>query len=181
MARIEIGDYVIQSDTHNFTLYEKKVVKDGDNAGTDVLRNPGYYATLGNALIGLLQRELKDDTITTVNSVMAKLDAVMAVLLEVGSKVEKDSDISLRVDGRGGEDDDEATGGNDNLYLLPGRARELIPDLKVLDERAKGRGVTLVCEIADVDGAITVVREKIKGAEGPIVQVGRRILEVLGA
>ncbi|WP_257574501.1 hypothetical protein [Hafnia alvei] len=42
--QIEIGEYVITSDTYNLILNEKKVAKEGKSAGEERLQSIGFYS-----------------------------------------------------------------------------------------------------------------------------------------
>lgn len=56
--QIEIGEYVITSDTYNLILNEKKVAKEGKSAGEERLQSIGFYSTISTLISALIQREV---------------------------------------------------------------------------------------------------------------------------
>jgi hypothetical protein len=174
--RIEFEKYAIESDAHNWTIYERRTAKE---SGKEYEPPLGYYSSLGGALRGMLNEELATDAeVVPIQEVIRRIDEVAATLYAFGNRVVPKKRPEV-VRGDDDEDGDEREG-NDNLYLLPGKAKDIIPDLKVIAEKSKGRGVTLTCEIEDVQGTVQVVREKMKGADRALKAVCAKILTTLG-
>jgi hypothetical protein len=56
---IDIGDYLITSDEMQWTLFEKKVAKEGKRAGEEYTRPIGYYADANQLIDALIRREIR--------------------------------------------------------------------------------------------------------------------------
>ena len=53
--KIDIGDkYVLTADQFQFIVQEKKIVKEGKNAGGEYLSLVGYFPKLSQAIVGLI-------------------------------------------------------------------------------------------------------------------------------
>ncbi len=58
--KIEIGDkYVLTADQFQFIVQEKKVVKEGKNAGGEYLSLVGYFPKLSQAIAGLIHLDVQ--------------------------------------------------------------------------------------------------------------------------
>lgn len=58
--KIEIGDkYVLTADQFQFIVQEKKIVKEGKNAGGEYLSLVGYFPKLSQAIAGLIHLDVQ--------------------------------------------------------------------------------------------------------------------------
>ena len=99
--RLEFTDFIIESDSHNFTIYRKVVVtgestrgrkaKD-ENIGKERLDVVGHYYDLPAACSGLLRERLNDAERVTVNEIKnicdQTVEQIRAVFTTVGALVE---------------------------------------------------------------------------------------------
>lgn len=70
---IEIGKYVITSDSLCITLNEKKKVQEGENKGNEYLHPVGYYQTVESCMEGMLQHELKKSEATSIKELLEEI------------------------------------------------------------------------------------------------------------
>lgn len=58
--KIDIGEkYVLTADQFQFIVQEKKVVKEGKNAGGEYLSLDGYFPKLSQAIAGLIHLDVQ--------------------------------------------------------------------------------------------------------------------------
>lgn len=58
--KIDIGDkYVLTADQLQFIVQEKKIVKEGKNAGGEYLSLVGYFPKLSQAIAGLIHLDVQ--------------------------------------------------------------------------------------------------------------------------
>lgn len=58
--KIDIGDkYVLTADQFQFIVQEKKIVKEGKNAGGEYLSLVGYFPKLSQAIAGLIHLDVQ--------------------------------------------------------------------------------------------------------------------------
>ena len=90
--------YYIEVDTSCYTVYERKVVQSGKNAGNELFQNATFYGSFHMALDNIIQRmtsdELKSESIIELKDAVAKIqklrEEIMAIaydLQHVGSEV----------------------------------------------------------------------------------------------
>ncbi|GAA0489438.1 DUF5405 family protein [Tatumella punctata] len=80
--KIEIdGKYVITGDQNQFILNEKKVVKEGKNAGQEALAVVGYYPKLSWLINSLIVRDIRTSDIDS-------LEAIQQRITEIGRQCE---------------------------------------------------------------------------------------------
>jgi len=57
--RIELGDkYVVTGSAHDLILSEKKISKEGKNAGQEILSRLGYYSKFEHLVRELMHKEI---------------------------------------------------------------------------------------------------------------------------
>ncbi len=75
--KIEIdGKYVITGDQHQFILNEKKVVKEGKNAGQETLAVVGYYPKLSWLINALIVRDIRTADIDSLKGIQERIDEI---------------------------------------------------------------------------------------------------------
>lgn len=77
--QIEIGEYVITSDTYNLILNEKKVAKEGKSVGEERLQSIGFYSKISTLISALIQREV---LLSDVQSLQAMQQLIERVSLQ---------------------------------------------------------------------------------------------------
>lgn len=60
MVRIA-KEYYLDSDSYNFTLYERKFSQSEKNKGKEYFKALGYYGSIKNLYEAIIQREVSDD------------------------------------------------------------------------------------------------------------------------
>lgn len=85
-----IGNYKIESDALNVTLFKRTIVKEKkggkgkkpklENIGTERWVILGYYATLPGALQGLVNYGLNESGMKTVELLLAKMNELLAAI-----------------------------------------------------------------------------------------------------
>ena len=73
---IEIGKYVITGTTHDLVLSEKRIVKDGPNAGKETLARLGYYSKLEHLVKELMHREILTSEAQTLQGLVLHIDTL---------------------------------------------------------------------------------------------------------
>lgn len=58
--RIEIGDYIITKDAHQFIINELKIAKSGKNEGEESLKPLSYHPRLEQLVIKLMEMKIGD-------------------------------------------------------------------------------------------------------------------------
>lgn len=79
---IDLGDYVITSDSQNFILNEKSIISKGKNAGKSQLVEVGYYGSWKGLSDRLLQTEL-------LKSGATELSEIATLVQEFNDKITK--------------------------------------------------------------------------------------------
>ncbi|EAP9713344.1 hypothetical protein F2H59_24200 [Salmonella enterica] len=65
--RIELGDkYVVTGSAHDLILNEKKISKEGKNAGQEVLSRLGYYSKFEHLVRELMHKEILESEAQTL-------------------------------------------------------------------------------------------------------------------
>lgn len=65
--RIELGDkYVVTGSAHDLILNEKKIPKEGKNAGQEVLSRLGYYSKFEHLVRELMHKEILESEAQTL-------------------------------------------------------------------------------------------------------------------
>ncbi len=75
--KIEIdGKYVITGDHNQFILNEKKVVKEGKNAGQETLAVVGYYPKLSWLINSLIVRDIRVSDIDSLKGIQERINEI---------------------------------------------------------------------------------------------------------
>ena len=89
---IKVTDKYYISVDDNYTVYEKTVVKNGKNAGTESYVNPSYYGTMSMALNNVVHRiqkdELKSEEIITLQEAVKTMVDVQNEFNEILKGIE---------------------------------------------------------------------------------------------
>lgn len=96
--KLDFGKYMLGADSHNWTIYHKRIVQEGENKGNEYELPEAYFPTLSSALNGLLDRQLSE---TDVQSVMDLLHEIRVardqIIATVKQAVEDERPVMLRV------------------------------------------------------------------------------------
>ncbi|EPY4328946.1 DUF5405 family protein [Klebsiella quasipneumoniae] len=80
---IELGEkYVVTGSTHDLILNEKKIVKEGKNAGQETLSRLGYYSKFEHLVKELCHREI-------LQSEAQSLEELRDYIFALGEKLSK--------------------------------------------------------------------------------------------
>jgi hypothetical protein len=73
--KINIGSFVIESDSTQFTVYREKVAgKDHKNPGEILKTGPAYYSTFEGALKSLPNRALRESDVTNLYAAVGVIE-----------------------------------------------------------------------------------------------------------
>lgn len=71
---IPLGDkYYTQSNAYTYVLVERKTIKTGIKAGTEQLSNVGYFQSLGALAKSLINKEVRESEIKTLEELDARI------------------------------------------------------------------------------------------------------------
>ena len=71
---IPLGDkYYVQSNAYTYVLVERKIIKTGIKAGTEQLSNVGYFQSLGSLAKSLINKEVRESEIKTLEELDARI------------------------------------------------------------------------------------------------------------
>lgn len=80
---IELGDkYIVTGSTHDLILNEKRIIKDGKNAGQETLARLGYYSKFEHLVKELCHREI-------LQSEAQSLEELRDYIFSLGEKLSK--------------------------------------------------------------------------------------------
>lgn len=66
--RIELADkYVVTGSAHDLILNEKKIVKEGKNAGLEILSRLGYFSKFEHLVRELMHKEILESEAQSLN------------------------------------------------------------------------------------------------------------------
>ncbi|ARJ43254.1 hypothetical protein B1H58_15250 [Pantoea alhagi] len=75
--KIEIDNrYIIESSTHDFVLYEKKVSQSGKTKGQIVLSRLGFFPKMHQLVRELITHDLKQSDIDTIKAMQERIESV---------------------------------------------------------------------------------------------------------
>ena len=80
--KIEIGGYVITSDSLCVTLNEKKIAQEGKAKGEEYLSAIGYYNTVESCMEGLLQHKIKKSDATSIKELVDEIKEISKFIRE---------------------------------------------------------------------------------------------------
>lgn len=71
---IPLGDkYYIQSNAYTYILVERKTIKTGVKAGAEQLVNVGYFQSLGSLAKSLINKEVRESEIKSLEELDARI------------------------------------------------------------------------------------------------------------
>lgn len=76
--KINIGNYMIESDSLQFIVKERKIKQDGDNKGEEYWTNPKYIVKFEDVLKYIPQQVLRSNE--DVSIIMDKLNEIQAAI-----------------------------------------------------------------------------------------------------
>lgn len=77
--KINIGDkYVLTADQFQFIVQEKKIVKEGKNAGGEYLSLVGYFPKLSQAIAGLIHLDVQLSDVQSLQAMEQHIRRVSA-------------------------------------------------------------------------------------------------------
>ncbi len=92
--RIDLGDFLITADEHNFILSEKSVWGEGSqHAGQDRLYNQQFFPCLKHCCTEVLRRRLRKCDAVSVQELLDVLSRLSALIREIKAGIGKDYDI----------------------------------------------------------------------------------------
>ncbi|SFN90207.1 DUF5405 family protein [Xenorhabdus japonica] len=74
--KLDLGKYVITSDSRKFILNTKTILKSGKNAGQETLRTIGYYRHLNQLMRDVMRMEIDSADIRTLQQLSDKIDLI---------------------------------------------------------------------------------------------------------
>ncbi|CDH04405.1 conserved hypothetical protein [Xenorhabdus bovienii str. oregonense] len=80
--RIDLGKYVITSNSRSFILNTKTILKSGENIGQENLSPLGYYPHLHQMHRDLIRLKINDDDIADIKQLGEKIDSIAKELAE---------------------------------------------------------------------------------------------------
>ncbi|PHM68859.1 hypothetical protein [Xenorhabdus kozodoii] len=80
--KLDLGKYVITSDSRKFILNIKRIAKTGDRAGEENLEPIRYYCHLNELIRDYFRMELDSDDIKTLQQLSDKIDLIAKELAE---------------------------------------------------------------------------------------------------
>ncbi|HFV9292007.1 TPA: hypothetical protein ACIAIE_001825 [Serratia fonticola] len=80
--KIEIDKYVITGTAGDFVLYEKRIKKEGKDAGSEVLVRLGYYSKLDQLNRQLCEMDIRASDCTTLQQISSRIDEIGAAFAQ---------------------------------------------------------------------------------------------------
>ncbi|MBI6550757.1 DUF5405 family protein [Xenorhabdus lircayensis] len=80
--RIDLGKYVITSDSRKFILNTKTILKSGENIGQESLSPFGYYQHLHQLVRALIRMKINDDDIEGLKQLGDKINSIASEFAE---------------------------------------------------------------------------------------------------
>ncbi|WP_312631546.1 DUF5405 family protein [Pantoea piersonii] len=75
--KIDIGDkYVLTADQFQFIVQEKKIVKEGKNAGGEYLALVGYFPKLSQAIAGLIHLDVQMSDVQSLQEMAQRINRI---------------------------------------------------------------------------------------------------------
>ncbi|MDE9455285.1 DUF5405 family protein, partial [Xenorhabdus bovienii] len=85
--KIDLGKYVITSNSRSFILNTKTILKSGENIGQENLSPLGYYPHLHQMHRDLLRLKINDDDIADIKQLGEKIDSIALNFAETLSNI----------------------------------------------------------------------------------------------
>lgn len=81
-------EYYLDSDSYNFTLYERKISQSGKTKGEEYFKALGYYGSIKNLYEAIIQREVSDDLglIENMNKIINLMEEIKDGLSNITPK-----------------------------------------------------------------------------------------------
>lgn len=81
-------EYYLDSDSCNFTLYERKISQGEKNKGEEYFKALGYYGSIKNLYEAIIQREVSDDLglIENMNKIINLMEEIKDGLSNITPK-----------------------------------------------------------------------------------------------
>ncbi|CDL86380.1 hypothetical protein [Xenorhabdus cabanillasii] len=76
--RIDLGKYVITSDSRAYTLNRKRITKTGENAGQESLTPFRYYTQLPHLIRDVIRMEVDSNDIKTLQQLSERIEEIEA-------------------------------------------------------------------------------------------------------
>lgn len=77
--KIVIADkYLLTADQYQYIVKEKKIVKDGKNAGEEYLSLVGYFPKLSQAISGLINLDVQMSEVTSLKEMQNHIETIAA-------------------------------------------------------------------------------------------------------
>ena len=90
--QIKINDnYIIKTDAYNYTLFEIKQTKKGDEVGKEYLDEIGYFSTLAGALYGCAEKGIMKSDLIGVQEICQRLDELKSDIMKAVKGIAKTS------------------------------------------------------------------------------------------
>lgn len=75
--QIDIGDkYVLTADQYQYIIREKKITKEGDNAGKEWQQLVGYYPKLSQAITALIHLDVRLEDIQSLQAMEQHINRI---------------------------------------------------------------------------------------------------------
>lgn len=87
--QIDIGTkYVLTADQFQYIVREKKVVKEGKNAGSEALALVGYYPKISQAISALIHLDVQLSEVQTLQAMQQHIERIALQCEKAFSEVE---------------------------------------------------------------------------------------------
>lgn len=89
---IDLGKYVITGTKHDLILSERRIIKEGDNAGKETLSRIGYYSKFEHLVKELCNREILLSQAQTPQDIQQHIETLgMSLSMAIDQFVESKS------------------------------------------------------------------------------------------
>ena len=87
---INIGDkYIIESNAHDFILYEVRIVQQGKTAGQETKARLGYFSKLEQLIKALFSHDIKSEEINSLQDMQKKIENLASQCEKAFSEISK--------------------------------------------------------------------------------------------
>lgn len=83
------GKYIIESNAHDFILYEVRIVQQGKTAGQETKARIGYFAKLEQLIKALFSHEIKSEEIQSLQDMQRHIEKMALQLEKAFSEISK--------------------------------------------------------------------------------------------
>ncbi|WP_338803340.1 hypothetical protein WDV76_14275 [Xenorhabdus griffiniae] len=81
--RVDLGKYVITSDSRSYTLNRKRITKSGKNAGQEDLVPFRYYTQLAHLARDVIRMDVNSNDIKTLQQLSDRIEKIAENLAEI--------------------------------------------------------------------------------------------------